>query len=188
MRLSILAGTALLVASSAAMANGLEFQLGNKTAQLRFLTDSGLVGYSGAQLSFSGFANNDSDFMGSAGLLVQGIPAGRSPLTFGLGAKAYAASIDTPNKDVQALAIGGLVKYTIPNRMPMAVVFNGYYAPDITTFSDGKSFTDLNLNYQVEVTPGATAFAGYRLLQTDLKNHGDYSLDDSVHIGIRLGF
>ena len=188
MRLSMLAGTVLLAASSAAMANGLEVQLGNKTAQLSFLTDSGLVGYSGAQLDFSGFANNKSDFLGSAGLMVQGIPAGQSPLTFGLGAKAYAATIDSPNKDVQAIAIGGLAKYTIPNRMPMAVVLKGYYAPDITTFSDGKSFTDLNVNYQIEVTPGATAFAGYRLLQTNLKNHGDYSLDDSVHVGIRLNF
>lgn len=188
MRLGILAGTVLLAASSAAMANGLEFQLGNRTAQLRFLTGSGIVGYSGAQLSFGGFVNSKSDFMGSAGVLVQGIPAGESPFTFGLGVKAYAASINTPSKNVQALTIGGLAKYTIPSRMPMAVVFEGYYSPQITTFGEGKSFTDLNLNYQIEVTPGATAFAGYRLLQTDLKHHGDYSLDDAMHIGIKLSF
>lgn len=188
MRLSMLAGTVLFAVSSAAMASGLQFQLSNRSAQLSLLTNSSIAGYSGAQLDFSGFVNNHSDVLGSAGMMVQGLPAGQSPLTFGLGAKAYAGKIDSPNKNVEAIAIGGLAKYTIPYHMPMAVVAKGFYAPNITTFSDGKSLTDLNLNYQIEVTPGATAFAGYRLLQTNLKNHGEYSLDDSVHIGIRLHF
>ncbi|APZ41756.1 hypothetical protein [Acidihalobacter ferrooxydans] len=188
MRLSIIAGTVLLAASSAAMANGLDFQLSNKTAQLTFLTDSGLLGYSGAQLSFGGFTNSNNDYMGEVGLLVQGIPAGRSPLTFGLGVNAYAAHIHQWQDNVQALAISGLAKYTIPNRMPMAVVLDAHYAPEITTFSSGKSFTDVGLNYQIEVTPGATAYAGYRLLQTNVKNHGEYNLDDGFHVGIRLAF
>ena len=177
-----------MVMSSAALANGLELQLANTTAQMTFLTGSGWTGYSGAQLAFSGFVNKHSDAMGSASLMVQGIPAGQSPLTFGLGMQGYAASINSPSKNVQALALGVAAEYTIPAHMPMAVTFDGYYAPDITTFGDGKSFTDLNLNYQVTVTPGAAAFAGYRLLQTDIKNHGEYSLDDSFHIGIRLNF
>lgn len=188
MRLSIIAGTVLMLASSAAMANGLEFQLGNKTAQLTFMTDSGLIGYSGGDLDFSLFTNTKNDFMGSAGLLVQGIPAGTSPLTFGLGIKGYGFRVNDPRDSVGALALGGLVKYTIPSTTPMAVVFEGHYAPSITTVGDGKSLTDLSVDYQIEVTPGGTAFAGYRLLQTNLKNYGDYSLDDNVHIGVRFTF
>lgn len=188
MRLKFVLGAVLFAASSAVMANSLEFQLGGKTAELRFLTNSGLLGYGGAELGFGAFVNKNSDYMGSVGLLVQGIPAGNSPLTFGLGIKGYAAHIHDPSNNVEAIALGGLAKYTIPGHMPMAAVVDAHYAPDITTFSDGKSFTDLGINYQVEVTPGATAYIGYRYLHTDLNNYGGYNLDDNIHVGIKLHF
>ncbi|WP_065089440.1 YfaZ family outer membrane protein [Acidihalobacter prosperus] len=188
MRIVTVLGAGLLAASSAAMANGLDFQLGNHTAQLQFYTGSSALGYSGGIVGFGGFVNSRHDVMANASVKVEGLAAGETPLSFGLGVKAYAGSIDKPNDNVGAIALGGLVKYTIPYRMPMAVVLEGYYAPDITTFGQGKSFSDLSLDYQIEVTPGATAYAGYRVLQTDLKNYGEYKLDNALHVGIRLHF
>ena len=188
MRLRTVLGAALCLISSAAMANGLEFQLGGKTADLRFFTNSGLLGYGGAELGFGGFVNSDSDYMGSVGLMVQGIPAGQSPLTFGLGVKAYAAHVHDPSDNVEAITLGGLAKYTIPGHIPMAAVAAVHYAPQITTFSDGKSFTDLGLNYFIEVTPGASAYIGYRYLHTELKDHGGYNFDDNIHVGVKLDF
>jgi len=188
MRIPVVIGACLLMASSTAMANNLEFQLGNHTAQLEFYTDSSSLGYTGAELGFGGLVNSRHDVMGNVGIKVQGLEAGETPLSFGLGVKAYAGAIDKPNVNVGAIALGGLVKYTIPYRMPMAVVLKGYYAPGITTFGHGKSFSDVGLNYQLEVTPGATAYIGYRVLQTDLKNYGEYRLDNAMHIGIQLRF
>ncbi|AOV17970.1 hypothetical protein BJI67_13690 [Acidihalobacter aeolianus] len=188
MRIVTVLGACLLAASSAAMANGLDFQLGNNTAQLKFYTGTGPLGYTGGELGFGGFVDSRHDVLGNVSLKVEGLAAGETPLSFGLGVSAYAGSVDKPNVDVGAIALGGLVKYTIPYRMPMAVVLEGYYAPNITTFGQGKSFSDVSLDYQIEVTPGAKAYVGYRVLQTDLKNYGEYKFDNALHVGIRLRF
>lgn len=186
-KISLLAFPILLVSVSA-MASSLQLQLGNKAAQIRMTTGSGFTGYGGGRFSLSLFGDSHSDVMGSAGFMVHGLAAGQSPMSFGLGVKGYAVHIKSPDKNIQAIALGGAAKYTIPANMPMAVDLKGFYAPEITTFDQGKSLTDLDLNYDITVTPGATAFAGYRFLQTRIKNASDYSLDDAFHIGIKLNF
>lgn len=188
MRIVAMLGIGLLAVSSAASAAGLDFQLGNHTAQIKFFTDSGTLGYNGGEVGFGGFVDSRNDVLGTASAKVEGLAAGETPLSFGLGVSAYGGSIDKPHENVGAIALGGLVKYTIPYHMPMAVKLEGYFAPQITTFGDAKSFSDLNLDYQIEVTPGATAYIGYRILETDLKNYGSYKLDNALHVGIRLHF
>lgn len=189
MRRHLVLGALLLGASGAANAAGLDFALGSETAQANYYFGSDAIGYGGADFSIGAFFNDDDDIMGSFGVKATGSPAGARPFSFGVGVKAYAASLDRPDLDVQALGIGGEVKYHIPANMPMALVAELYYAPSITTGGDGENFTDFNLNFEVEITPGTAAFIGYRQLETEIENSGrDYELDDSGHIGIRLMF
>ncbi|MFP4160430.1 MAG: hypothetical protein ACLFSK_00405 [Ectothiorhodospira sp.] len=56
------------------------------------------------------------------------------------------------------------------------------------TFGVADDFYDLGLRYELEVTPGARGFIGYRLMEADLDRGGDYELDDNVHFGVRLDF
>jgi hypothetical protein len=189
MRRHLVLGALLAGASGAAHAAGLDFSLGSETAQANLFFGSDAIGYGGADFSLGLFFNDDDDFMGSFGVKATGSPAGARPFSFGVGAKAYAVSLDHPDLDVQALAIGGEVKYHIPANMPMALAAEVYYAPSITTGGDGDNLLDFNLNFEVEITPGTAAFIGYRQLETELDNGGrDYELDDSGHIGIRLMF
>ena len=189
MRIVTVFGIGLLAASSAAMAGGLEFQLGSHTAQLRaYFSSINTLGYSGGDVSVGGFVNSRDDFLGNIRLTVQGLAAGESPLSFGLGVSAYGGTIHQPAVDTWAIAIGGLIKYTIPYRMPMSVVLEGFYAPDITSYSQSKNFSDVSLDYRIEVTPGATAYVGYRLLQSNLIGFGTYKFDNALHAGIRLHF
>ncbi|HDP90153.1 MAG TPA: hypothetical protein ENN42_09440 [Thioalkalivibrio sp.] len=189
MRRHLVLGALLLGAANGAHAAGLDFALGSETAQANLFFGSDAIGYGGADFSLGLFFNEDDDVMGSFGVKATGSPAGARPFSFGVGVKGYAASLDRPDLDVQALGIGGEVKYHIPANMPMALVTEAYYAPSITTGGDGDNFLDFNLNFELEITPGTAAFVGYRLLQTELETSGrDYELDDAAHVGIRLMF
>ncbi len=190
MRMKWLFAVLLLGCSAGAQAMGLDIALSKETAQFEFNFDSSAVGFGGAQFDAGLFFNSDDDYMGSFGLKAVGKPAGNIPLSFGVGARAYAAFIDTPDRRVDAIGIGGEIRYHIPANMPMSIGLEAYYAPDITTFSDGKRWTDAKIDYTLEVTPGTAFFVGARLLETRFEQSGEgtYKLDDNAHIGIRLLF
>ncbi|MGM0675827.1 YfaZ family outer membrane protein [Ectothiorhodospira marina] len=184
----LVGGFLATVLMSPAGADTLDAYLSQESAQLTYLTDSSRIGLGGADLSFGFFFNDDSDMMLSTGLSVAGVPAGDQPLTFGLGGKAYLGLIDDPDDNFQSLALGGEVRYTIPSNTPMYIAAEGYYGPRVTTFSDARDLLDLAVRYEVEVTPGARGFIGYRHLEADMDKRRDYKMDDHVHFGVRFNF
>jgi hypothetical protein len=177
-----------LISFSQASANDFELALSRETAQFTFRSDSSLVGWGGSDLAFSLFYNEDSDFIGQASIIQMRQASEEAPLTFGVGVKAYLGKLDDPGEDVAALAIGGEVRYTIPGTMPMAFYLNGFYAPQITSFSGADDVIDYNIGFQIEALPQTVAFVGVRTFKVGL-DQGDYDLDDDeIHIGVRLTF
>ncbi len=178
-----------LAVSLPASANDFEAALSTETAQFTFRSDSSLIGWGGSELGFGLFYNNNDDFVGQLSLMQRRQPSQQTPLTLGVGARMYGGSIDTPNKGVFAIAIGGEIRYTFPGTMPMAVYMTAHYAPKITSFSDIDELLDSNVGFQIEVLPQTTAFIGYRSLDVQLDNGNSYNLDDNrLHIGIRMQF
>ncbi|MCZ6724374.1 MAG: hypothetical protein O6938_10645, partial [Gammaproteobacteria bacterium] len=173
----IILGLAFCGFSSQLIANDFEIALSSETAQFTFRSDSSLIGWGGADLAFSLFYNEADDILGQVGLMQFRPPSEETPLTFGVGVRAYAGSLDIPNSTVLALAISGEVRYTIPGTMPMAFYFIGNYAPDITSYSDTKSVLDYGVGFQIEVLPQTTAFVGFRVLEVDTKTVKGYELD-----------
>ena len=111
-----------------------------------------------------------------------------NPLTLGVGVKAYLGSLDAPDEDVAALAIGGQIRYTIAGTMPIAIFVEGHYAPDITSFSGADSVSDYTFGLQIEALPQTTAFVGVRNFRIEIDGE-DYDVDDdNLHVGIRLTF
>lgn len=163
----------------AAQAQQLELALSQETADASLLVNN---------FDFGLFFNEDDDIALDAGLLVTGVPAGETPLTFGLGAKIYAVDIDDPSEDVYALAIGGEAKYTIPANTPMAVSAGLFYSPEVTTSSDADNLLDFTTRFEIELVPQTSAFIGYRFFEVDLEDGGDHELDENVHLGVRLRF
>lgn len=180
--------TASFMATGLAQAGELDLYLSNKSIQAGYSMDTGKIGYGGGNLIFGGFYNNDNDLQGNLGLVVTGTPTSDMPLTYGLGVMGYLTSIDEPSNNVQAVTLGGLIKYHIPNRTPMAIGGKLFYAPEITTFGDGENFVDGSIDFEVEVLPSATAYVGYRAVRTDLKDYGNYDIEDRFHVGVRLIF
>jgi hypothetical protein len=133
--------------------------------------------------------NDDSDFIAQGSLIQMRQPSEETPLTFGVGVKAYLGHLDDPDQDVVGFAVGGEVRYTIPGTMPMAVLARGFYAPDITSFSDTEGIIDYTIRFQIEIVPETAGFIGIRHLEIDTDDEGDYDADDdNIHIGVRFSF
>ncbi len=179
----------VLAATSTANANDFEAALSKETAQFTFRSDSSLIGWGGADLALGVFYNDDSDFVAQGSLVQMRQASEETPLTFGVGAKAYAGHLDDPDQNVMGFAIGGEVRYTIPGTMPMAAYARGFYGPGITSFSDTEEIIDYTLGFQLEILPETVGFIGIRHLEIDTDEEGSYDADDNnIHIGVRFTF
>ena len=122
--------------TSSGLANDFEAALSSETAQFTFRSDSSLIGWGGADLGFSLFYNEESDFLGQIELLQSRQASSQNPLTFGVGVKAYLGRLDDSGDELFGLGIGGEIKYTFGGVTPVALYFRGFLAPEITSFSD----------------------------------------------------
>jgi len=177
-----------ILGTGAANAGELDFYLSGESLQAGYAIDTGAIGYGGGNIIFGGYYNTDKDYQGNVGLMVVGTPTSNQPFTYGLGVMGYFSFLDTPDAKVQAVTIGGLFKYHIPAKMPMAIGAKLFYAPEVTAFGDGQDFLDVSADYEFTILPSATLYVGYRLMRSDLKDYGNYDIEDQFHIGARLMF
>lgn len=177
---------------NAAHAAGLDISLGDETAQFVYMFDSdSQIGIGGADVGAGVFFNEQDDYLLNFSVLVMGHSAGRNrALQLGAGAKAYVGELDIPvQEDVGAVGVGGKISYIFPASMPMALSAELFYAPDITSFGDNESLTELLIRLEIEVAPTTRFYFGYRNLETEFENSGiDYELDDNGHVGVRFSF
>jgi hypothetical protein len=181
----------LLLCSFNIQASDFEAALSSETAQFTFRSDSSLIGWGGSELGIGFFYNEADDFATQFSLMQRRQPSKQNPLTLGVGVRGYLGQLDILDESIVAIAIGGEIRYTIPGAMPMSFYLIGHYAPSITSFADAEELLDYNLGFQIEILPQTTAFVGYRSLEVDLDESGDYEYemtDDRVHLGIRLTF
>jgi hypothetical protein len=179
-------------------ASGADLRLGSETAELIYLTESATFGYGGADMGFGIFINEDDAFIGSGSILVSGSGDGDvRGLHFGVGAKVYAGIIDFPsptdNQSGGAMAIGGQIRYVFPGSTPLAFLVEGFAAPDVTSISDFKGLTEYRVALEMEITPSARAYIGYRVLEVELDEglgiqDDEIELDDKGHVGVRFSF
>ncbi len=186
--------TTLLAPFSSAFAGGIDFRIGSDAAELTFLTQTATFGYGGADIGFGALINEDDDFIANAAILVSGSSKGDvKGLHLGVGVKAYAGSLDGPGRvslDVNggAIAIGGRVRYLLPSNVPVAILGEAYFAPDITSISDFDGLVEFRLSLELEITPSAVAYIGYRKLEVTFNNNVEYDVDSSAHFGVRFEF
>lgn len=170
-------------------AKGLDLRLADETAEFIFLVETSTFGYGGADMGFGFFFNEADDVMFSASTMVTGHSAGNTrALKFGVGVKLLGADLDLPDMSTAALAVGGQIRYVIPSTTPVALMVEGYISPDITTFGDAEQYLEYRFALELEVTPSARAYIGYRTIELDLDGIDDYKMDDDVHLGVRLAF
>ncbi|MDQ7015697.1 MAG: YfaZ family outer membrane protein [Gammaproteobacteria bacterium] len=181
--------TVSLLTCTAVSASSLDISLSSKTANFQFLSDASALGSGGADIGVGVFYDDSSNYMANANILVLGHPASeRLPVQLGVGAKAYVASLDGSDESVAAVGLGGMARYVVPAEIPVALSLEAYFAPAITSFGDTEEVVQIDARVEVNVMPSARAYLGYRYLNTRLKLAGDVTLDDRLHVGIRLNF
>ena len=182
---------------SSVSAGGLDFRLASEMAELSYLTEAATFGYGGADMGFGVFLNEDDSVIGSASVLVSGSGDGDvRGLHFGVGAKVFAGIIEFPspidNQSGGVLAIGGQLRYVFPARMPFAILVEAFGAPDVTSASDFKGLKEIRVALELEVTPSARAYIGWRTLEFKLSPgitvNDKQELDDKGHVGVRFSF
>jgi hypothetical protein len=105
-------------------------------------------------------------------------------LIFGFGMKAAFT------EDFSAFPLLGKVRYILPfdSDIPTTSFFASFaYAPSVLTFQDGKSYSELRAEADIEVISSMHIFAGYRNIDTDYEFR-DYSLSDSFYGGLKFSF
>ena len=143
-----------------------------------------------ADIGVGGFFNNQDDTVITGILHVMGPPAeGFSPLQFGAGGKGFIMYLDEPTANtVSALTLGLSARLTLPSHVPQALSARIHLAPSITSFGRAERVVEFVARYELHFTPLASAFLGYRSLRVDLEGEPNHTLDDSLHIGVRIAY
>lgn len=186
--------TATLMPLQNVLAGAIDFRVGRDMAEISFLTQTASFGYGGADIGFGALVNEYNDVIANASILVSGSSAGDvKGLHFGVGAKAYGGTLKGPGSssldiDGGAVAIGGRIRYLFPSSTPVAILGEAFYAPEVTSISEFDGVVEYRLAVELEVTPSARAYIGYRNLEVTFNNDKDYEVDDEAHIGVRFEF
>ncbi len=177
-------------------AGAIDFRVGSDMAELTFFTQNATFGYGGADIGMGVLFNEFNDVLVNGSILVTGSSAGDvKALQFGVGAKIYGGDINgpEPSLDIQggAVAIGGKVRYVFPSSTPFAVLGEVFFAPEVTSIAEFDRLLEYRLAIELEVTPSARAYVGYRMLEVRFDAFGgsvNYEVDDSFNIGVRFEF
>lgn len=194
---AIVAATVALV-SSPVMAQGVDIALSDETASLNYVFDSSRIVQGGADTSLGVYYTDRRDNKDPDTIIAQGkfLVTGNMRNTnkrvkLSAGVKGYAGTVtDVEDTDMLAAAVGGKVAYIIPSSSsPMAVFFEGYVAPRITSGMDVDGMSEVRVGYEAEVAPSAKLYVGYRRVGVtfnDVKKETE--VEDGFHVGLVLSF
>lgn len=183
----------LMTSATQLQARGLDLKLANEMAEITYLTQSSTFGYGGSDIGLGFFYTENEDMQINGEMMITGNPAGNNrALQFGIGGKLMFTSIETGNvlddEEFGALAVAGQIRYVVPSTSPVAFLTALYYAPRITSFSGADNYTEVRVAVELEVTPSARAYIGYRHMEYELENGLEIELDDGGHIGMKFDF
>ncbi len=187
---NILAAALLCVFGGSAHAAGLELDLSKESGEFTYLVNSRGVVDAGVDVGLSFFYNKREDIMLGANILSLGQQAKfGQPLQLGVGAKIYGGKLDD-DREIGAVGIGGRIGYIIPSQIsPVAVVAEVYFAPSVTSFGEAERLIELATRVEMEITPTAVGFFGYRLATVRMSDtEDDIELDDNMNVGVRFLF
>lgn len=129
-------------------------------------------------------SNSDmSDYYEANFLMQRRVQA--TDLVIGLGVKFNST------KDFSSFPLGAEATYKIlDGAIPLYVKGAVYYAPEILSMQDAKSFLEYRIALDAEVITNGYVTVGYRSIDTnyDSKKGGDINYNKSFFLGVKFGF
>ncbi len=178
---------ALLAASTSALADAVDINLSDKSAQLRYSMPLGRDSLGKSEFNAGLLYSENGKGMVEAGMQVMNEVGANLPgLTLGVGVKGLAASLK--KYDAAALALGGQVRFSPSFAKRLGLVGQIYFAPKIVTFGDADRFLETGLRLEYEILPQATAYVGYRKIRFGIENNPGATLDEGANVGVKFLF
>lgn len=181
-------GLLMLMVSLGASAQTATIAFNESSAQLGYGFLVGGSSYGRNELKVSFLYNNDEVYLVDTSFQVFDEVGSKSQgLTAGLGGKVYGASLVDANRELFALAIGGMLRYSLPQVKRLVFGVDGYYAPPITSFIDADRFFEVAGRIEFEMLPTASIYLEYH--QITMKD-GDVDLDlnEGARFGLEMNF
>lgn len=189
-RLFLIAALGLLAGT--ARAGSLDLNLGSDAfygAYATAATNSGLE-FDVSYLHHEEDNEPDRDIAGLGLHLVDDAAQGETPFRVGVGARLF--YLDATVADGGALAIGGHLRYSIPQYNRFAIGGHAYFAPDVTSFGDAEKYVQFGITAEYEILRQANVYLGYRRARAEynfgLAGSDEVTMDSGVHFGFRLFF
>jgi len=116
---------------------------------------------------------------------------GRGALQFGLGGRALLIDDDLRDADGSAIAVGGKLRWTLPDYNRAAVAASAYFAPSFSAFSDIDSYRELSVRGEYFMLPNAAVYLGYRQVRLGFDGEslgGDRNFESGLNLGFRIDF
>jgi hypothetical protein len=177
----------LLTASSAVLADTIDFNLRDNSVQLQYIAPMGRDTLGSSEVHAGFLYTSDQDRYGDIGLLVQGeVGDGGSGVIAGVGLKGIVARVDV--NDVGAIALGGQVRFGVPSVSRLSIIGQLYFSPNIVTYRDAERVIEAGARVEYELIPQASAYLGYRRIAFNLISKSDIVLDTGFHAGVRMSF
>jgi hypothetical protein len=185
--LSFLAVSTTLAINTTAMADTLDINLRDSSAQVQYKSSMGRDALGKTEFHVGVLFAKQNNTLGDAGVLVKDEVGSSVPgFSVGVGIKGLAAH--TMGTNESALALGGMMRYSPPDAHRLGVVGLVYFSPNITTFGDADRFSETGIRVEYEVIPQAAAYLGYRKIRFGLNAAPNVILDEGIHVGVRLSF
>jgi hypothetical protein len=182
----------LLTLSTTAMADTVDINLRDSSAQFQYISSMGRDALGKTQFHAGILYDNTNNMLGDFGLLVKDELGGNAPgFSVGIGIKGLVARVSRNNStvsNVSALALGAMIRYSPPMSPRLGIVGQAYLSPNILTFGDADRYIETEARLEYEVIPQAAAYLGYRNIQFGFNSGSNATLDEGAFIGVRMSF
>jgi YfaZ precursor len=182
----------LLAVSTTAMADTIDFNLRDTSAQFQYKSSMDRDALGKTEFHLGILYVNKNNLLSDFGVLVKDELGDNAPgFSVGVGIKGLVARVrgDNPTtSNASALALGGLVRYSPPPIPRLGIVGQVYLSPSIVTFGDADRYVEIGAQMEYEVIPQSAVYLGYRRIGFGLKAKPYTILDEGFHLGVRISF
>lgn len=180
-----------MLAAGPAMADMLDVNLNNSTAQFQYSTAGGPNDQGKANIHGGFMYNNNNSILGNAGILVTNGLEAAPGFSVGVGMEGVLAVLkdNPPNRyTASAVALDALLRYSPPAASHVAFVGEFHYAPRILTFGNAVRYSQGIVRVEYELAPSTAVYLGYRQTIFGIKNTRADEFDNGIHVGFKVAF
>lgn len=174
-----------------AQAEVLDLAIGDKSFQLRFSGPLDNVRGTGAQYELGLLTRPDDEPLDllqlHAGFMLTG-DAGAPGIDLVAGLGGRAIYIDRDAFDGGVLALGGQFEARLPGAERLALAGYAFIAPSVTSLGDFDGYREAALDLAYEVIRGGWVYVGGRHIRHRYDNGLRATVDNGMHVGLRLSF